>query len=343
MPRWTERLKEVKDYQTQTADVELTRLAMVSATVAQEQILTMLAYEQTQTARPTQTMTPTISPSPTTFPTSTPIPQQNVCIGKTDNGVIREMFKLPGTGYKSPVKVPGGQIVKSLGRFEDTGWVQIEFEGEIGWIKLENFVFTEECDLTVYDLSYLLNIAKPGVKVLLEDTFASNANEWFDENEEKLYPEVRAGESLLKISAQNYEVVHTTNPAINAVDEFTLITNISWKLNSQNTYIGFRFRENDGNYFEVHLTPTCDLEVFNKSEKITSRPLVDGSCHDTASFFIQMHLDKNNRLEFSVNGYDPARVNLPDSEGNLNNGDIRLVASNTTAEIDFIIIYQNEK
>ena len=332
-PYWTRKYAEINQFRTQTAEVEETAIVNASATAQKQKEDAAFYLEQTLTAQPTFTFTPT------TPPTSTPIPAQNVCLGRTD-GVIRNMTRFPAINYKSPIQIPANSTVKVVGRFEDRGWIKIMYEGNEGWIKRDLVEIEPNCDETTYSPSYLLGISKEGVKVLLDDSFYSNATNWMRRNGEQILTETKNGEGVLFFSSEGKEEISATSPKLVEINEFSLVTHVMRQVSSSDTYIGFRFRDNGVNYYEIQISPSCQVNVFDSGNLIASPSIEKDACINTISFFIEMNLSSDNKLEIRVNGYDPVLINLPDPMGIMNGGTIRLVANNTKATYEYLVIFQ---
>ncbi len=294
---------------------------------------------QTQTAIPTNTPLPTPTMIPTSTATVTPPPEQTLCDAVVQ-GDSRALYPVPGQGHKSFDRILAvGEKVKILGRLSDNGWYKVEVSGEQGWIKSASLQVTDSCKPTIFDLHYLAGWLDPNEDLVLEDTFATNANIWVDANSQKniLPNTLQQGESVLNISSDGSIIVEPMNFQTNNVAAFKLYTSFTVDNVSEQSYFGFRFRESEGNYYELLFSPlTCQVNVTDANNLIFTKQLDLKTCIDRYyDLYISLTSDD---LEVQINGFDPILVHLQNPNGELSQGKISLVLNKMTTSLDYIVI-----
>lgn len=338
MPGFRKSVVSVQETQTAIIDSEKTQVAIITGTAAQVDVQNTLSVSKTQTAIPTVTMTPT------SLPTFTPVPISEMCDAKViENG--QAIYTLPGIGYKGYSNIQIDTPIKIIGRWPDTTWYKISTIDRIGWIRANAIQLLDiNCAPTIFSVSYLLGMDEVG-KVVLNDTFASNENAWFDGAGVQLIPsaDVQTKEQQLVVDSKKQEVVTTNNQFIQNVQAFNFSTSVSFSAysNAGDSFIGLRFHDNQQSYHEIQIFPgeLCRADVFSTNQKINSFPINLNACASN-SFYIEVFLSSNNTLNLKVNGYDVvSSLNLKDNSGNVaTSGALKLVVNKGRAAFYFIAV-----
>jgi hypothetical protein len=283
---------------------------------------------------------PTNTPSPSPTVTLT-VPPTSVVCDATIQGVARAIYPVPGQGHfdsYTPVEV--NTKVKILGRLEDRGWYIVEANGKQGWVKSDSLRMVGTCQPTVYDLHYLADWQGPDEQLILEDTFAANANAWINAATRDIFS-IRTNApdgAQLEINADQETLIATTNPRMANVTAFRLYTSFTVDNKSDQSYVGVRFRDSEANYYQVILSPeTCNMIVYATNNPFYSNQLDPRICQ-ARYYDMILTLSNDNKLALQVNGYDVILIDLQDPERQYGQGSIKLVVNQSHVKFDYIVI-----
>ncbi len=342
LPGWQEKVNIVQSTRTAVAADEKAQAIASTKTAAEEKTQVAFSAAQTLTSAPTSTPLPSVTPSPTLASTPTLIPTQMLCNAKVA-GVDRAFYFAPSVGYTYKV-VSVGTPVKVLGRWADRSWLKVSVDNEDGWMRSDSIKFENaNCNsATVYSVSYLLGLDQPNSIILLNDTFASGENTWFDATNTALVPAADAtGEQQLVINSKSQSVISADNPNIVDVQSFHLITSVLLSTNAADEgFVGFRFRDDGTNYYEIQLFSgeVCSVNIVASGQKINSFNMDRKACINN-SMYVEMSFSSNYLLDLRVNGYDvTSSYKFNDLNSQYTDGAIKLVVNKAKASFDFISI-----
>lgn len=341
LPGWREKVNIAQSTRTAIAADENATAIALSKTAIEQKTQLALSNAQTLTAAPTFTPLPSVTPSPTLASTPTLIPTQMLCDAKV-SGVERALYFAPGVGYRYKV-IGVGTPVKVLGRFADRGWLKVSANNEDGWMRSDSIKFdNNNCNnATVYSISYLLGLDRPDTTILLNDTFASGENTWYDSTSTNLVPVADVtGEQQLVINTKSREVISTDNSNIVDNQAFRLITSVSLTNIIDDGFVGIRFRDDGTNYYEIQLFPgeICNVNVIASGQKINNFTMDRKACV-TNSMYIELSFSSSYLLDLRVNGYDVmSSYKFNDLNSQYTDGTIRFVVNKSKAAFDFVTI-----
>jgi hypothetical protein len=258
------------------------------------------------------------------------------------SGVERALYFAPGVGYRYKV-ISVGTPVKVLGRFADRGWLKVSANNEDGWMRSDSIKFdNNNCNsATVYSISYLLGLDQPDTTILLNDTFASGENTWYDSSSTNLVPVADVtGEQQLVINTKSQEVISTDNSNIADNQAFRLITSVSLTNIIDDGFVGIRFRDDGTNYYEIQLFPgeICNVNVVASGQKINNFTMDRKACV-TNSMYIELSFSSSYLLDLRVNGYDVmSSYKFNDLNSQYTDGTIRFVVNKSKAAFDFVTV-----
>ena len=333
----------------QVSNRQVTRVHETALAVAETEaaVAKTEAYAQTLTAQPTITPTPSQTPSPTSTPTDTPAPPKNICLAKIAD-TKRLMLAVPGGGVREGSKnLSKGSEVEIIGRVQDLGWYQVQYQGDVGWLRSDFVAFDgSDCKPTIYDLSYLLGVLGDHYRPLLDDTFMGNENNWVDDDGQPVFSEeTDYRESQLAVRAANEtRIISSNTQKLASLTDFGLITSLSRENSTTKSYVGIQFRKNDEAFYALRMFGVNDgclikiIEMPNE-KTIFERVMLTGEniCGDDFSDYLVMYLNGYD-LEFRVNDSEFLNVTLSDPDGNFTSGTIALEVSNANAAFDFLVL-----
>lgn len=130
----------------------------------------------TMTPSPTVTPSPTITPSPTVTPSPTPSPTPTATatpVGETATVSFARvnMRRGPDVGYRVLEKIVGlDKLVYVIGRNDESSWLQLDYDGNIGWVSADTLSYR-------FDPDSLPIVAAPPTVVLIENARGVNLRE----------------------------------------------------------------------------------------------------------------------------------------------------------------------
>ncbi len=302
---------------------------------------TAIISQATDSVVQTMAAIPTGTPSPTPTTTLTIPPQQVLC-DATMPGNSRAIYPVPSQGHTYFNKlVEANSNVKILGRLADGGWYKVEANGQQGWIKSDALKIKDNCRPTIYDLHYLADWLGTDEQLILDDTFATNANIWINDltNDNFLAKTNQQGEAFLDVRTEKGEVLVTTsNPRLNSLSAFSLYTSFSVNSISDQSYIGIRFRNNNNNYYQIILYPAgCNISVYATGNLVFSNEINPRICIDRY-YDMSLMLSTDYMLMLQLNGFDPIPINLQDPDGRYSHGNIGLIANEAEVQFDYLVV-----
>jgi hypothetical protein len=281
---------------------------------------------------------PTITPSPTVTPTIAPYVSCDAVV----QGTNRYLYPVPSFGYNRALTelIPPNTVIQVIGKLPNFGWVKVHFHGSEGWMRSAYIAYVESsCNPNTYPLSFLLGNMPVGNRVIVDDTFANNANSWTDSSGVTLSATIQSGDAYLEVNASGLE--HVTTDALklnNNWTAFDLNTSISYRFADKNSYFGFRFRDTGLNYYQVTIAPySCSVSVYRTEDLLYQATLNPIVCSDKY-YSIELSLDSSYSLALRINGYDPITLTLQDPNGLYVNGGIQFVANAVDLNWNYIVI-----
>lgn len=354
---------------TRVAAVTSSVETAVAATANAQTTQTRLAFEATETARPTSTPTltitpsptptetPTISPTPTATPTETPtltpIPPTPVPLARncaaTVLGTDRLVFETPGGALLNTAQtLPANTLVQVIGVGRDRGWYRINYnENQTGWIRSDLIQLSETgCTITEYTLAYMLGLDESfGRKTILDDTFDGSNYLWTLEGQ-TLFPQLTGYDDFyLRVSTSNSAVIRSTNPVMNRqTGPFTALVSFDRENAAGDSYVGLRFRSSDNQYLQVRVLNDCTIQVFETTEKKTDRPVLGltNTCNSDTSMPDQLlvSMTEDYRITIQINDARPIETRLEDLTGTYNEGAMELEMFNAVVRFYYMVVVQ---
>jgi hypothetical protein len=313
---------------TQSADITF---QIAAQTMAAQQ--TAISFQTTETARP--------SPTPNQITTC-----EAVITG------AHLISPVPGWLEKAEgaAEGPSDNKVTVDGRLSDPQWVHIKTSKQNGFIRVSNLNFDDpSCKPSVADLSYLAQWLKPDWRVLVDDTFAPNQNQyiWFrqDNNIQIETKGLNSGlyESYLPVSANNQELVFSTDELLSSqVSDFNLFTYfvVTGNKPNGNSNIGFRFYENNDSFYQLRFflsKDVCAYSIYEDAEKVSGSSLPPSIC--PASWYaLMLSFDDGHNLSFSINGIKYGSIKIKDPQDLFVNGGISLSLQNLAGNFNYIVV-----
>ncbi|MGH2522778.1 MAG: hypothetical protein ACRDH2_09785 [Anaerolineales bacterium] len=333
---------------TQVAAIRLSETVVATRALAATQLAQLSTQTaiagatQTEAAQPTTTATATATPTTTPTPTAT-LPAAIVECPATVAGAERLLFPVPGGGrVRDALLLPRAIPVTIVGRLEDQGWLQVRTgEDAVGWMHSDVLTpNSPNCQANVYDLSYLLGMAG-GREVVADDTFINNENGWTNSAGEPLSPVLSAdGDAQLILSTNNVDVLRPSNPRLQDLPTFELVTSFSRVNFFSDSYIGVRFRANNLTSYEVRVLRNCQIGVYATNGLVFTRPVDPGenTCVDDLEDWLMVSFTPDYRLTVQLNDADPFEVRLEDPSGLYTGTGLEFVVGRARATFSYIVV-----
>jgi hypothetical protein len=214
-------------------------------------------------------------------------------------------------------------------------------------LRSDSFEFIKGCEVPIYELSTLLGMQQEAVSLVVDETFATNQNNWTRSDGEQITLETSTfGESRMVIDARDELVfVSSDNPQFSNLQVFDLQTTFTRQNLEASSFVGLRFRGDGENYYELRILRDCSLEIYTVSNlgehEVVFRHSVDSpgnSCSDGVQDYLILSLNASNELLITLNDAEPVRAALADPDGIFIGGEIELVANKVNVAFDFLAI-----
>jgi len=296
----------------------------------------------TITLTPTFTLTPSETPSPTFTLTPTIAPEFVLCDAIVV-GTDRALYPIPSLGHRFfNEMLELDTELRVYGKLADWGWYKVDVNGDHGWMRTDHVFITGpgSCKPNAYDLHFLLDQIQPDDELILEDTFAKNTNIWINSVGEHMHVDAGAQrEAQLEIMSTGEDTISTTNPKIDNISNFRLLTSFTLKTPIyDDAVVGIRFRDNGMNYYQVDLSfGNCQLVIKETEKEIFSVDLNQNTCLNR-QYDLLLSVNDANDLVVQINGFDPISINLPDSTDISSHGRIKIVVFNVNMLVDYLVV-----
>lgn len=236
---------------------------------------TVNSYTSTPTKTPTipptltPSLTPSLTPTPTPSATSTTPPTttpQNACeIMIMQNGVF--LYEQPAdTRWTSRRPVQQNTKVAIQYKLDGTSWWYGYYNNVGGWISINDINVQQigNCyQAARADLAYLFE-SPSDKKVLLEDTFISNAYQWIGPSKEYILPGNNGEEYFLplNLNTESAETIAQATPFA-PTSTFTLRTSFTRELFGHDGYVAISLRTYNSSqvYYELRIRAGCQLDI----------------------------------------------------------------------------------
>ena len=316
---------------SQIAAVLQTRTAVATRAIGATQLAFLPTLTAVAGATQTEAARPTITPAAV------------VACPATVVGTGKLMYSVPGGGHvRDAVPLPNGTSITIIARLKDDGWLQVKTDtGAVGWLRSDALTpSSTTCHANVYDLSYLLGLAN-GRQVVADDTFVSNENGWTNAAGAPMSPVLSDyGDAQLIISTNSVDMLRPSNPRLQHLPAFELVTSFTRVNFVTDSYVGVRFRANNLTYYEVRILPDCRLVVLAVNQPVFSRPIDPGphNCNDAQEDWLDVSFTTGYLLTVQLNDANPVQVQLNDPAGLYTGGGLELVVGQAKATFSFIVV-----
>lgn len=350
LPSYTNKKAAIDAQKTQDNSSRQTQEAIKTNTAVAVMAAKSTSQAETQTAMPTITLTPTLTLtpvptySPTVPPTATFAQDFTVCKA-TISGTDRYMYIVPGGGKKlNSQLIPARESVDILARLEDRGWYKAKYKDVEGWLRSDFIVLANNCSPLVFDLSYLLGKLSSGDQLVLDDTFATNFNNWIDQTGKPVFPtQTNYGEMQLSLNANQIQIVSINDPKLSDLTAFNLVTSFSRRGTFPDSdFIGVRFRNSGNNYYSVRISSNCLLRVYETDKLIFEKNLELSVCN-VSNYYLDISVDDNYILSLKLNDADQVSVKLQDPNGIYSSGGLALEAQGSQVSFDYLVVTTPKK
>lgn len=304
----------------------------------------MLTTTAVDTIRQTeiQQITQNAMSTASALPTNTP--DLNTGCEAVVEGNLQVMLARPGlfNGSKNTsIPLPENSLVLVDGSLRDKAWVHVRFGGQTGFMRMDALRFKDKlCKPEVADLHFLARLLDQDWLVLVDDTFAANQYRWARlDNNQQIRSKISGSESVLNIPANNEELVFSTNVLTAAqLSTFKLFTNFKTLYSSAGSYVGFRFYENTGSFYQLRFFPTeCSFSVYESDNEVFAAVLPVQTCIDRYYVF-EMSFDASHFLNLNINGVENGPIKIDDLNNGSLNGGINLSVRNLGMEFNYLVV-----
>jgi hypothetical protein len=286
------------------------------------------------------TFTPTFSQ--TLEPTSIPIPTETArfentydpsvpCNGHTENNNSR-IFNFPSEAARYEL-IPSSTSVKVIGQIQDRTWYKVETMLLSGWMRSTEIVL-DNCFPNTYKISFLLGFDPKQENLLMEETFSNGWQDWKSSDSGKVTFNTTAdGENRLTLNGAD-GLTLVESKLLPDISEFQLTTSFQRLFISLDGYIGIRLVNESGQFYDIQVSSTCEVTLFNPSGELVSRVLSSTSCSMNNREYWIITLDSSDVMTVAINDSEP----IPISISNFRDFQIQLEAKEARADFDFLVI-----
>lgn len=322
-PKFEAAATATREKNTQVAET----MAQENSVVTQQAEQTLESLYQTQTAVPTATQTPTA----TLTLTATPVLEN--CVLTVRSGAL--FYQGPSVGFASALVK--ATTLPILAEAENIGWYKsAENQDGYTWVQKKDMV-GGDCTPKAAALSYLMGW-DTGNSVLLEENF-SKINEWvYKPDDEPINPIMPSGQEyqVLEIGKARQSTQVSLRKPFGYLPNFSIYTSFVWELNGD---FGIRFWDDGVSYYEVVITPTCMMQIYDTEKLLIERQIVtEKSCFhtddsDNVNYFQVSVIDST--LSLKVNEAAPISYTL---ESPYIGESITVVTKNSTVDIEYFVL-----
>jgi len=268
-------------------------------------------------------------------PTFTPVPTAISCAATASTNF--DLYSIPANALPL-LKVTTGNSLVVLAQTDD-GWFQIRANNIAGWTQENNIQLSGVCQIPIVSLAYALGLTG---RTIIDDTFLK-FNNWAysfgstSQLERKLIDNSN-GDFGLIVEDGYLQEVSVTNPKLEQINGFEMVTAFDQQNNGSQSYIGIRFGDATSS-FTAKIKGDCSIEVQTSN---LAQPVLQltspkkNNCSDKISDYIYFHWDGSD-LIVKVND-DTTAYPFPIGDGFPQNGKLEIILNGTKVQFRFVAV-----